>query len=584
MSMLSKINTQTKGLSLQQQLLGGFGLVVLLFGCLSTFMVWEMGGINDALVQLHDDDLEPLIDAAEANLALLEQDKDMLEIIIESDAGKRRVMAADLVMNEEEMFKRLKEVEAKADESELEALESFAHVFQTWAKVRDRALALADQGKLTEAQHLVEAEGMEPFEEADDLLTGVVRYNERAAEERYVESEEDYHRARNLTIGMAFGTAVIAFGIAFFIARKIVRAVNQVGGVTRKMAEGDLTHRLEVTSQDEIGQMAAALNQAVDSMSSTIGAMGENAQALASSSEELAAVSQQMSSNAEETSAQANVVSAAAQQVSKNLQTVATGTEEMSASVKEIAQNATEAAKVASGGVRVAEETNKTVAKLGESSAEIGQVIKVITSIAQQTNLLALNATIEAARAGEAGKGFAVVANEVKELAKETAKATEDISQKIEAIQGDAKGSVEAIAEITQIITQINDIQNTIASAVEEQTSTTAEIGRNVSEAAKGGQEIAENIGGVAKAAQSTTEGAGNTQKAAGELSRMASEMQRLVGQFKVGSGNGTHQASRSRAFSQATDTAEPALVDAPVVGARRRTNGQDVESREIAG
>ena len=146
--------------------------------------------------------------------------------------------------------------------------------------------------------------------------------------------------------------------------------------------------------------------------------------------------------------------------------------------------------------------TNATVAKLGESSAEIGNVIKVITSIAQQTNLLALNATIEAARAGEAGKGFAVVANEVKELAKQTAKATEDISRKIEAIQNDTKGAVEAIAQIGKIINQINDIQNTIASAVEEQTATTGEISRNVAEAAKGSNEIAQNITGVAQAAQ----------------------------------------------------------------------------------
>jgi methyl-accepting chemotaxis protein len=215
----------------------------------------------------------------------------------------------------------------------------------------------------------------------------------------------------------------------------------------------------------------------------------------------------------------------------------------MSSSIKEIAKSATEAAKIATAAVRTAESTNATVGKLGESSAEIGQVIKVITSIAQQTNLLALNATIEAARAGEAGKGFAVVANEVKELAKETAKATEDISRKIEAIQGDTKGAVVAIGEITTIINQLNDISNTIASAVEEQTATTNEITRNVGEAAKGSSQIVENIVSVATAAKSTTEGATNTQTAAQELARMAAELQRLVGQFQfgeAGSGAGT--------------------------------------------
>jgi methyl-accepting chemotaxis protein len=263
----------------------------------------------------------------------------------------------------------------------------------------------------------------------------------------------------------------------------------------------------------------------------TIDAVNQNAQALASSSEELTAVSQQMSSNSEETATQSNVVAAASEQVSKNVATVATSAEEMSASAKEIAKNATEAAKVATEAVKVAFETNKTVAKLGESSIEIGKVIKVITSIAQQTNLLALNATIEAARAGEAGKGFAVVANEVKELAKQTATATEDISGKIEAIQNDTKAAVTAIDQISKIINQINGIQNTIASAVEEQTATTNEIARNATEAAKGSTEISKNIANVSEAAKNTTQGANNTLTAATELSKLAADLKRVVQQ-----------------------------------------------------
>ena len=250
---------------------------------------------------------------------------------------------------------------------------------------------------------------------------------------------------------------------------------------------------------------------------------------LAAASEELTSVSTTMGSTAEETSSQANVVAAAAEEVSKNVQSVSTGSEEMTASIQEIAKSTTDAAKVAAQAVSVAETTNDTVGKLGQSSAEIGSIIKVINSIAQQTNLLALNATIEAARAGEAGKGFAVVANEVKELAKETTKATENISRMIETIQGDTKGSVDAIAQITTIIKQVNDYMNTIASAVEEQTVTTNEMARNVSEASKGSMEIAGNIVSVADAAGSTTEGAMQTQQSSAELSKMAADLQRVV-------------------------------------------------------
>ena len=260
-----------------------------------------------------------------------------------------------------------------------------------------------------------------------------------------------------------------------------------------------------------------------------VGEIADIASTLAGASEELTSVSQQMGTAAEETSSQANVVAAAAQEVSANVQSVATGSEELGVSFKEISKNTTDAARVASQAVTVADSTNATVEKLGESSAEIGSIIKVITSIAQQTNLLALNATIEAARAGEAGKGFAVVANEVKELAKETTKATENIGRMIEAIQGDTKGAVDAIGQISTIIKQVNDYMNTIASAVEEQAVTTGEMSRNVGEASRGTTEIASNITNVASAAKGTAEGASQTQTSAAELSKMAANLQAVV-------------------------------------------------------
>lgn len=183
--------------------------------------------------------------------------------------------------------------------------------------------------------------------------------------------------------------------------------------------------------------------------------------------------------------------------LSNSSQNVQTSTEQMTASIGEIARNATESARVASSAVQLASTTNQVVSSLGESSAKIGQVLKVITTIAQQTNLLALNATIEAARAGEAGKGFAVVANEVKELAKETAKATEDIGRRIEAIQSDANNAVDAIGKIGAVIDQIHDISNTIAGAVEEQTAVTNEIARSMTDSARVSTEVVTTLSSV---------------------------------------------------------------------------------------
>ncbi len=328
--------------------------------------------------------------------------------------------------------------------------------------------------------------------------------------------------------------------------------VDSILAVVNAATQGDLTQDVMVEGTDAVGQMGVGLQQFFSDLRNSISSIAENACALAGASEELSAVSSQMSSNADETSSQANVVSAASEQVSMNVQTVSTGVEELNAAIREIAKNASDAARVSQQAVAVAENTNSTIAKLGDSSLEIGKVVKVITSIAEQTNLLALNATIEAARAGEAGKGFAVVANEVKELAKETAKATEDISQKIDAIQTDTQGAVEAIREIGEIINQINDISNTIASAVEEQTATATEMGRNVSEAARGASEIAQNICSVASAAESTTQGAGNSQQAAGELSRMAADLQTLVSRFKYQK-------------AELTRTTKPTRVGAPI-------------------
>jgi methyl-accepting chemotaxis protein len=420
-------------------------------------------------------------------------------------------------------------IKSPGGERDAPALERASAAFVEFKALVKQMIKLSRADTIGRARML----SMGPLRDAVDACEAA-RARIKASLERALEADKQSSQAAYATsLWLIIGTAIVGLGLGLFLSLAVTRSITRPLGQTvvfaQAIVDGDLSRRLKLTRRDEVGELAVALDKMATGLQEQQNNIVQTAQTLAGSAQELTAVSQQMASNAEETATQANVASAAAEQVSHNISTVASGTEEMGASIREISKSANEAARVATSAVRVAERTNAMVGKLGESSAEIGNVIKVITSIAQQTNLLALNATIEAARAGEAGKGFAVVANEVKELAKQTAKATEDISRKIEAIQGDTVGAVEAIGQISTIINQINDIQTTIASAVEEQTATTGEMARNVTEAAKGGSEIAQNITGVATAAQSTTEGAGETKKAADELSRMAHDLQQLV-------------------------------------------------------
>jgi len=357
---------------------------------------------------------------------------------------------------------------------------------------------------------------------------------------------QESHSNMIATFLISFLTVLTAIAVTYFVLRKLViHPVKACAQFAATIAKKDLTvEDLTVLSGDEVGDAMLSMNTMRKNLHEVVQSIADTAGHVASASEELSATSQQIAANSEETSAQAGTVSEATQQVSHNLQSVSSGAEEMTSTIQSIANNAHEAATVASNAVQTAQTTNANVTKLGASSAEIGEVIKVITSIAQQTNLLALNATIEAARAGEAGKGFAVVANEVKELAKQTAKATEDISRKISAIQTDAQGAVEAIGTISGVISQINDISGTIATAVEEQSATTNEMTRNVADAAKGSAEITRNIEGVAEAARGTSSSAHESQKAANELAEMAVRLHNLVGQFKIdATGGGTAMA-----------------------------------------
>ena len=338
---------------------------------------------------------------------------------------------------------------------------------------------------------------------------------------------------RWVTLAAVTLAIIIGAALAWVVARGIVRRLHAVRDALRGLADGDLTVRVDVDSADETGQMGEALNEAAGNVAALVRDISATTTALTSASQELETVSAAVATASDRASQQADEVTRAAAGVSENVSTVAAGSYEMETSIREISRNANQAAEVAATAVGAAQKTDTAVVSLADSSTEISNVVRLITAIADQTNLLALNATIEAARAGEAGKGFAVVAGEVKELAQETARATDEISRRVDAIRTDSQGAADAIREIGQIVASINDYQMSIASAVEEQTATTNESGRNITEAASGSEQIAGHISGVAQSTGEVARGIAQARESIEGLAALAQELSSQVARFR---------------------------------------------------
>jgi methyl-accepting chemotaxis protein len=266
----------------------------------------------------------------------------------------------------------------------------------------------------------------------------------------------------------------------------------------RALGEGDLRDDAPISGADYEGQLGEALQRVIERFRGTVSGVGETAQMITAVTDEVGNYSRVLVEVMAKAAGEARIVSSSSDQLTSRVTAAASGSDGMASSIDEIARSAHQAAQTARSAVSVVEAANGRVTKLGQSSLDIRKVVKVITAIAQQTKLLALNATIEAARAGEAGKGFAVVANEVKELAKETARATEEISGMIEAIQADTQGAIEAISQIGAVISQMDEVSTVIVAAVEEQKETTKEMGSNMEHAASAARDIAAGITQVA--------------------------------------------------------------------------------------
>ena len=564
----------------QQKIIASFGLILTFF-LLSALYSWsERERLTRDVRDIRETDYRTFKDglALEDNFLMLAR---IYGEAIAAGDGSRQNKASEFRKGFDETLAHLRKIERK-NPSEIAELESAYKNYNGAAEKMMGDMA----GKREVA--LIQGEIREYAASSQALKSGIARFIE--SRDKFFDAdmtamEDTINSYANTTGLLVLVVLAIGAGLSFFLIRTIIfplrRVVRAMEDISR--GEGDLTKRIKVAGRDELGELARSFNTFSGKLQKTISGVADDTRRLTSESGKLLTSSQTLSSHSGSTSERMNWVYTASEKANQNIQTVAAAAEEMSATIKsissnlqeetaitiqavnmaetinsEISKNAEETSRIISDAVRAAESTNRAVSKLGTSSAEIGEVIKVITSIAQQTNLLALNATIEAARAGEAGKGFAVVANEVKELAKATAKSTEEIGQKIEAIQNDTLGAVSAIGEIGKIISQIHDISNqgaektvlsiseirkivgqineistAIASAVEEQAVTTSEITRTMADAAHETGDIVKTISETVSYTKGTTESAAQVEGAAREFSKMAGNLESQIRGFK---------------------------------------------------
>ena len=526
--------TDLRTLTLRSSLLASAGVALLVAMIVGAVGIVRTKTTADRAEAIYNEALVPLATVKDLQQLVWHARWASLSNLTATDPAKASAYAEEATQNYDLVTTRLTEYAGlTVGAGERAAMAAFKTTWTKYLALREQSSALKNAGKIKEWEEF-RTTTLNPttVQAIKDLDALVALSHENAAAS--AAAARSAARQAQLAIGVALVIGVLlAAAFALLVGRTLNRRLNALREVVTAMADGDLTERQPDNAANEIGEMSRSVHRAVGQLRGTMQTLTAMSAGLSNRSTELQQASRGLSGSTDQASTRVGSIDAAAGEVSAGVRAVASGAEEMGAAIREISMSATEAAQVAATAVATASTAKQLMTKLDASSAEIDSVVKAITAIAEQTNLLALNATIEAARAGETGKGFAVVAGEVKDLAQETAKATEEISRRTEIIQNDTRVAVEAISGIGEVIEKISDYQNTIASAVEEQSATTSGMTNDLNRAAGGTSQISGELAEVVRVTAATRDAALATETTAAELADISGRLNSMVAAFR---------------------------------------------------